>query len=126
MAITTHPTGIITAGTDVTLSCMVMRLSSEEIDVPLTAIVQLFDPFQSLLTTTTPSVFGSTFIVASTVSSFERDHSGNYYCTAVVISSNNNSFLIDSNASSNVTRVTVGEGFGLQTQMPYYYYDVNL
>ena len=99
---------------------MVMRLSSEEIDVPVTTVnIQLTDSFGSPITTSTPSVSGSTYIATSTISSFERDHSGNYSCTAIVISSNNNSFLVDSNTSSNVTRVTVGECVCFQRQMQY-------
>ena len=100
---------------------MVITLSSEEIDVPVTVSVQLFDRFGSPLPTTTPSVSGFTYTATSTISSFERNHSGNYSCTAIVISSNNNSFLVDSDTSSSVTRVTVGEGIHLPRQMQYYY-----
>ena len=86
-----------------------MRLSSREIDVPVTINVQLIDPSGTPLTTSALSMSGSAYTVTSAVSSFGRDHSGNYSCTAAVISSNNNSFLMNSNTSSDVTRVAVGK-----------------
>ena len=86
---------------------MVELLRSAVIDIPVTVNVQLTDPAGSPLTTTTPSMSGSTYTSTAMVSSFGRDQSGNYTCTATV----NSSFLFftDSRPQSAFVHVTVGE-----------------
>ena len=92
-------------GANVTLSCTVEL--SPAVDVPVTVNIQLTDPAGSLLTTTAPSVAGHTCTSTALVSSFGRDQSGGYICTA---SFNSLSlFLADSRPQSVATLVTVGE-----------------
>ena len=83
-------------------------LRSEAVGLPATVNVQLSDPAGSPLTTTTPSMSGSTYTSTAMVSSFGRDQSGNYTCT-VIINSTLYPFLIDSDSQSDVIRVTVGK-----------------
>ena len=100
----------IRPGFDVTLTCTVILRSGPEIDIPLTVTMLLSrtDPAGSPLTTTTPSMSGSTYTSTAMVSSFRRDQSGNYTCTATVSSTSPNSFLTVS-SGSDIIRVTVGE-----------------
>ena len=79
------------------------------IDVPVTVNIQLRDPAGSPLTTTTPSVSGSTYSSMATISSFGRDQSGLYTCSATVSPSPPNSFLSDSSLRPGTLRVTTGE-----------------
>ena len=97
-------------GSDVTLTCAVMLSSGPEIDIPLTVTTMLSrtDPAGTPLTTTTPSMSGSTYTSTAMVSSFGRDQSGVYTCTATVSSTSSTSFLTDS-SGSDTARVTVGE-----------------
>ena len=86
---------------------MVELLRSAVIDIPVTVNVQLTDPAGSPLTTTTPSMSGSTYTSTAMISSFGGNQSGVYTCTAI-INSTYNSFLIDSDSQSNMIRVTIG------------------
>ena len=79
---------------------------SPAVDVPVNVNVQLSDPAGNPLTTTTPSMSGSTYTSTAMVSSFERDQSGVYTCIATV--SSVSSFII-SNMGSMSARVTVGK-----------------
>ena len=93
-------------GANVTLTCSVEL--SPAVDVPVTVNVQLSDPAGSPLTTTTPSMSGSTYTSTAMVSSFGRDQSGNYTCTAQTVSSLF-LFFTDSRPQSVTVNVTVGE-----------------
>ena len=81
---------------------------SPAVDVPVTVNVQLTEPAGSPLTITTPSMSGSIYTSTAMVSSFGRDQSGVYTCTATVNSTS--SFLTDSESQSGTARVTVGKG----------------
>ena len=100
-----NPLMVRPVGSTVTLTCMADL--DPAIDVSVTVNIQLSDPAGRTLTTTTPSVSGSTYTTTATISSFGRDQSGEYTCTATVASSN--SFLSNSSPQSRMLRVTVGE-----------------
>ena len=94
-------------GSTVTLTCMADL--DPAVDVPVTVDIQLSDPAGRTLTTTTPSVSGSTYTSTAMVNSFGREQSGVYTCRATVASSPPNSFLFVSSPQSGTLRVTVGE-----------------
>ena len=102
---TYHPIGDIPAGTDVTLNCVVEL--SPAIDIPVTVNVQLTDPAGSPLINSTQSVSGSIYTVTVMISSFERDQSGYYTCTADITSKS--PFLADSDTHVGVIRITTSE-----------------
>ena len=79
------------------------------IDVPVTVNIQLRDPAGNPLTTTTPLVSGPTYSSMATISSFGRDQSGVYTCSATVSPSSSNLFLSGSSLRSETLRVTTGE-----------------
>ena len=104
-----NPLMVRPVGSTVTLTCMA-DLEDPAIDVPVTVNIQLRDPVGRILTTTTPSVLsGSTYTGMATISSFGRDQSGLYTCSATVSPSPPNSFLSDSGPQHETLRVTVGE-----------------
>ena len=90
---------------NVTMTCTVEL--SPVVDVPVTVNIQLSDPAGRTLTTTTPTVSGSSYTAIATVNSFGRDESGNYTCTANITSSS--LFLTNSRSKSTMAHVTVGE-----------------
>ena len=94
-------------GSTVTLTCMADL--DQAIDVPVIVSIQLRDPAGSPLTTTTQSVSGSTYSSMATISSFGRNQSGVYICTATVSPSSSNRFLSSSSSRSVTLRVTTGE-----------------
>jgi hypothetical protein len=103
-----NPLMIRPVGSTVTLTCMA-DLDPAISDVPVTVNIQLSDPAGSPLATTAPSVSGSSYTIAATISSFGRSHSGVYTCTATVSQSPSNPFLSDSSSQSETFRVTTGE-----------------
>ena len=95
-------------GSDVTLTCTVEL--DPAVDVPVAVNTVWTGPAGFFMTTNTAQpVMGSTTTYTSIamVSSFGRDHSGVYTCTATVSSSS--SLLTDSGAQSGTARVTVGK-----------------
>lgn len=99
-------------GPGVTLICAVELSSGPEMDVSVTVNFQLSraDPAGSLLPVTTQSVNGSSHTsITTTISSFGREHSGNYTCTATISSTLNSSYLISSKESYGIAWVTVGK-----------------
>ena len=101
-----NPLMVRPIGSTVTLTCMADL--DPAIDVPVTVNIQLSDPAGSPLATTTQSVSGSTYSSMATISSFGRNQSGVYTCTAFVNPASSNRFL--SSSSQSVTlRVTTGE-----------------
>ena len=97
--------GSVIVGSTVTLTCTVEL--SPAVDVPVTVNTVWTGP-DGFMTTNTAQRIGNTTTYTSTamVSSFGRDQSGDYTCTATV--SSTSSFLTDSMGSSS-TRVTVGK-----------------
>ena len=98
----------VNVGSTVTLTCTVEL--SPAVDVPVTVNTEWTGPEGFRTTNTAQSVMGSTTTYTSTamVSSFGRDQSGNYTCTATV--SSTSSFLTNSmGSSSHRLRVTVGK-----------------
>ena len=75
-------------------------------DVPVTVSIQMINPAGSQLTTTTPSISGSTYTSTAMVSSFGRYQSGVYTCIATV--SSTSSFL-SNYSQSGTARITTGK-----------------
>ena len=99
----TNPLMVHPIGSNVTLTCMAVL--DPAIDVPVTVNIQLSDPAGSPLATTAPSVSGSNYTAAATISSFGRSDSGVYTCTVTVSPSASNSFV----SLLETFRVTTGE-----------------
>ena len=105
MVTSSKPNPIRPVGSDVILICTV-ELSSA-VNILVTVNVQLSDPAGSPLTTTIPSISGSTYTSTAIVRSFGRDQSGNYICTATV--STPLLFYTNSRPQSVSTYITVGK-----------------
>ena len=106
MTVTSNPVSPIRpVGSDVTLTCTVEL--SPAVDVPVTVNVQLIDPAGRSLTISFVSVSSSIYASTATISSFGRNRSGVYTCTAFV--SSTNIFLSDSDSQSGIARVTTGK-----------------
>ena len=108
MTVTSDPVSPIwPVGSNVTLTCTVKL--SPSVDIPVTVNTMWTGPAGFSTTNTAQAMAGSTTTYTSTamVSSFGRDQSGNYTCTATVSSTSHSSFLVDSMTSSSI-RVTVG------------------
>ena len=97
---------IVTVGNSVTLTCTVELSSS--VDVPVTVNTVWTGP-DNFNRNVMAQRIGSTATYTSTVmvSSFGRDQSGDYTCTATV--SLTSPFITGSMSSSPLTRVTVGK-----------------
>ena len=93
-------------GSDVTLTCTVDF--DPAVDVPVTVNTMWTGPNGFMTTNTAQSVMGSTTTYTSTamVSSFGRDQSGNYTCTATV---NSPQFITCSELQSGTAWVTIGK-----------------
>ena len=98
-------------GSDVILTCTALLTSGPGIDVPLNVTIEALrlNLAGSPLTTTAPSVSGSTYTATAMVSSFGRNDSGVYTCRATVSSVSINSYISDSNTTSHSITVTTGE-----------------
>ena len=105
VAISVSP--IQSVGSNITLTCSV-ELSSA-VDVLVIVNTVWTGPNGFMTTNTAQPVMGSTTAYTSTamVSSFGRDQSGDYNCTATV--SSTSSFLTDSGSQSRTARITVGK-----------------
>ena len=92
-------------GSDVTLTCSVEL--SAAVDVPVTVNTEWSDPDGFM---TSREAMGNNTIQASitTVTSFRRNHSGVYRCTATISSSN--VLLSISDSRIGMLRVTTGKG----------------
>ena len=92
---------------DVTVTCTVEL--SPAVDVPVTVNTVWTGPYGFMTTNTAQPVMGSTTTYTSTamVSSFGRDQSGDYTCTATVNS--NSSFVISSGSQFDTANLIVGE-----------------
>ena len=102
-----QPNPIGSVGANVTLTCIVEL--SPAVDVPVTVNTEWTGPYWFRTTNTAQPVIGSTTTYTSTamVSSFGRDQSGDYTCTATV--SSTSSLLTSSGSHSGTTNVIVGE-----------------
>ena len=101
-----QPSPIRPIGSNVTLTCTVElrpNLSSE-----VAASIQLTGPTGSPLISTTPLVSGSTYTSTAMVTSFGREESGVYTCTATTVSLISQ-FHIVSKPFSQAIRLTTGE-----------------
>lgn len=98
-------------GSAVTLSCTVEL--SPLVDVPVTVNILLSDRAGRTLATTTPSVSGSskTYTTRVMISSFGREQSGGYTCTANTSSESAaiSPFINGSQTGSETARITVGK-----------------
>ena len=107
MNVTSHPVSPIQAiGSNVTLTCIVEL--SPAVDVPVTVNTVWSGPPGFGTTNTAQTVMGSnaTYISTAMVSSFNRKKSGDYTCTATVISE---SPYITNSSSFCVARITAGK-----------------
>ena len=102
-----QPNPIGSVGANVTLTCAVEFTLT--VDILITVNTVWTGPDGFMTTNTAQSVMGSTTTYTSTamVSSFGRDQSGDYTCTATV--SSTSSFVISSGSHSGTTNVIVGE-----------------
>ena len=112
VSIANNPTGIITAGSSVTLTCTVVLESS--VDVPVTVNTVWTGP-DNFNRNVMAQQMGSTTTYTSTVmvSLFGRDQSGEYTCTATVRLASPSPFIMNSMSSSSTRRVTVGKKCGI-------------
>ena len=109
VSITSNPASPIwPVPSDVTLTCTVMLSSA--VTVPVNVTTVWTGPAGFMTNTTAQPVNGSTTTYSSTamVSSFGRDQSGVYNCTATVTSMS--PFLRISNAHSGTTSINIGKG----------------
>lgn len=104
VSITSNPTGLIAIGGSVTLKCTVLELSPSA-GVQVTVSTEWTGPDGFMATNLSQPVMGNTTTTV-VLSSFGRDQSGEYTCTATVNSMS--PFIISSVLSSSTTRVTVG------------------
>ena len=114
-----NPTVVITStpaspirpvGSPVTLTCTVDL--SPLLDVPVTVTAQILGPSGVTITPLTDSVMESTTRYTSTamVSSFRRDQSGEYTCTATVGLVTVSSFITGGSGVTGLDRITIGTG----------------
>ena len=95
--------GSVNVGSTVTLTCTVEL--SPAVDVPVTVNTVWTGPDGFMTTNTAQPVMGSTTTYTSTamVSSFGRDQSGDYTCTATVRPNPTSTYLTGSGVLSNTT-----------------------
>ena len=101
------PNPIRPVGSTITLLCTVTWSSA--VDVPVIVNVQLSDPAGRLLTTTLPSVSGSTYTSTAMINSFRRNQSGIYTCTVHVLTLTSPYISGTSKTRSGRARITAGE-----------------
>ena len=101
-----QPNPIRPVGANVTLTCTVEFTVT--VDISVTVNTEWTGP-DGFMTTNTAQRMGSTTTYTGTamVSSFGRDHSGDYTCTATV--SSTSSFVISGGSHSGTANVIVGE-----------------
>ena len=110
--VSNDPVSPIHPGSDVTLTCTVEL--DPAVDIPVIVNAVLTGPDGFMTTNTAQPVMGSTTTYTSTVvvSSFGRDQSGVYTCTAAVSST---SSLISSSMQTTSARVTTGKAIHTYT-----------
>ena len=97
-------------GSAVTMTCTI-ELSSD-VDIPVTVTTVWTGPDGFMTTNTAQSVKGSTTTYTSTamVSTFGKDQSGLYICSATAITTS--PFIIDSHSHNGTAIITVGKSNG--------------
>ena len=103
------PSPIRPIGTGVIVNCSCdigQSLPTRVLDIDIIVSISLRDPFGRLLATTIPLVNGSMYTSSAVISTFGRDQSGFYTCTASVRASS--SFIVGIDTSKR-TRVTTGK-----------------
>ena len=111
VVITSSPASPIRpVGSTVTLTCTVDL--SPLVDVPVTVNAQISGPAGVIITPLTNSVMVNTTRYTSTsmVSSFGRNQSGEYTCTATVGLVTANSFIIGGTGVTRINSIIVGTG----------------
>ena len=103
-----NPLAVRPIGATVTLTCTVVLSASVDVPVTVNTVWTGPDNFNSNITA---QRMGSTTTYTSTVtvSSFGRDQSGNYTCTATVSSASPSPFITGNPAMSGTSRITVGK-----------------
>ena len=87
VSLSSDPVTPVISGRDVTLVCTVRMSQDHILDSEIFLLMadsQIFRPDGTPLTTTGPSVTGTTFTYTAMVNSFGRSDSGNYTCNATV------------------------------------------
>ena len=103
--ITSDPTSPVVPESNVSITCTVEL--SPAIDTIVTVNIKLSDPKGSPLNVTSLAATGSTYPNTTIIiSSFGRDESGKYSCTASI--SSTTSFIINSGSKSALEEVSVG------------------
>ena len=113
MSLTSDPATPVVSGRDVTLICTV-RMGQDIMDseiFSLMADAQISLPDGAPLTTTGPSVTGTTFTYTAMVNSFGRSDSGNYTCNATVGAQPSSTYLTEISTMLDKARVTTGIGY---------------
>ena len=110
MIISSPVSPIRPVGSSVTLTCAVEL--SAAVDVPVTVNVQLSGPAGVVITPVNNLVMESTTRYTSTsmVSSFGRNQSGEYICTATVRLVTANPFIIGGTGVTGRDSITIGTG----------------
>ena len=108
MITSTPASPIRPARSTVTLTCIVEL--SPAVGVPVNMTIWLNDPAGRTLTTTTPSVSGFTYTIITMITSFGRNQSGEYTCTAVINLVTANSFIVGGIGVTEMARITIGTG----------------
>ena len=115
VSLSSDPVTPVISGRDVTLVCTV-RMSQDHIIMDseiflLMADSQIFRPDGTPLTTTGPSVTGTTFTFTAQLNSFGRSDSGNYTCNATVRAQPSAMYLTGIATmvvTARITRITTG------------------
>ena len=99
------------------LICMVHVELSSEANVPLSVNIALTGPAGFKTINTSQPVIGdmTTYTATATISSLERNQSGNYICAATLDSTLNNTYIVSSSTKNVSVQVITGETCGNQT-----------
>ena len=111
MVLSTPNPGIIRpVGSAVTMTCTVEL--SPAVDIPVTVTTVWTGPAGFMTTNTAQPAMGSTttYTSTATVSTFGRDQSGLYTCSATAITTS--PFIIDSDSHNGTAIITVGKSNG--------------
>ena len=84
---------------------------SSEVDIPVSVNTILTGPVGFKATNTSQPITGgiTTYTTTATISSLERNQSGNYTCTATLNSILNNTYIISSSTKNGTVYVKTGE-----------------
>ena len=107
------PNPVRPIGSAVTLSCTVQVELGQEVDIPITVNMVWTGPAGFMTTSTSESFLVDmqdtiNFTSTATISSFEREQSGMYTCTATLNSTQNCTYITTSARAVSI-QVTTGE-----------------